>query len=299
MRRRAYSWLLLGTVFLVCVGIGIRTTAGRRTDAALERGDLDAAAAIQNRLAWLRLDDAEHRYMLGRALFAAGRLDDAVEQYRRGLAREPRGEQWAALAAVELSRGDLEAALRCWDNGFEINHNTRYLHRASMNLIRAGDRERGYQYFERAVLVDQQPPSARVHIILANKAEELGLVKQQIQHLRAALEFDPKLVRERWSLAWLLTSQRDPELRDSAEALRLAEALANESSRRDPYMLDLLAAALAADGRFDQAVVVASEARDRAALDGQSELEAAIQQRLALYRSGEAYSGASPAAAHS
>jgi tetratricopeptide (TPR) repeat protein len=296
VRRPPHRWLLLAVVFLVCLGLGIRTSAGRRTTAALERGDLDTAAAIQSRLAWLRLDHAEHRYALGRALVAAGRVDDAVEQYRRALAREPRGEQWAALAALELRRGDLEAAIDCWDRGFEINHNRRYLHRASVNLIKAGDRMRGFQYFERAMLVD--PPSARLHVWLANKADELGLVREQIRHLRAALGFDPKLPRERWSLAWLLASQPDPELRDSAEAVRLAEALASESSRRDAYALDLLAAALASDGRFEQAVVVAAEARDRASLDGEGELAAAIQQRLALYRSGQAYYGASPAAAH-
>jgi tetratricopeptide (TPR) repeat protein len=296
VRRRAYSWLLLGVVFVVCAGFGIRTSAGRRTDAALARGDLTTAAAIQNRLAWLRLDDAEHRYALGRALVAAGRIDDAVEQYRRGLARQPVGSQWHALAALELRRGDLETAIDCWEHGFALDQDARYFHRASTNLIQSGDIQRGFQYFERALMVD--PPSARRHVWLANKAEQLGLAREQIRHLRTALGFEPSLTRARWSLAWLLASQPDPELRDSAEAVRLAEALTSESGRRDPYVLDLLAAALASDGRFDEAVRVAAEARDRASLDGDGELSAAIQQRLALYRSGNAYYGASPAAAH-
>jgi tetratricopeptide (TPR) repeat protein len=297
VRRPSYRWLLLGIVFLVCVGFGIRTTASRRTTAALGRGDLDTAAAIQNRLAWLRLDDAEHRYALAHALEEAGRLDDAAMQYQRGLARAPSGIQWAALGNLQRRRGDLDAAVICWERGFALDRNTNWLHRASKFLIKAGDIERGYGYFERAVLAD--PPSARVHIILANKAEELGLAKLQIQHLRTAIEFDPKLTRERWMLAWLLASQPDPQLRDSAEAVRLAEALAGESSRQDAYVLDLLAAALASDGRFEQAVVVAAEARDRASANGEGDLAAAIQQRLALYRSGQAYSGVSPAAAHS
>jgi tetratricopeptide (TPR) repeat protein len=297
VRRPSYRWLLLGIVFLVCVGFGIRTTASRRTTAALERGDLDTAAAIQNRLAWLRLDDAEHRYALAHALEEAKRPDDAVAQFQRGLALRPDGVQWAALGNLQRDRGDLETALVCWEHGFALDHNTNWLHRAAKTLIKAGQIERGYGYFERAVLVD--PPSARVHIILANKAEELGLPKQQIEHLRAAIGFGPKLTRERWMLAWLLASQPDPQLRDSAEAVRLAEALANESSRQDAYVLDLLAAALASDGRFEQAVVVGAEARDRASANGEGDLAASIQQRLALYRSGQAYSGASPAASHS
>jgi tetratricopeptide (TPR) repeat protein len=295
VRRSTQRWLPFGVVFLACVGFGLVTTASRRTDAALARGDLTTAAAIQNRLAWVRLDDAERRYALARALVAEGRLDDAAVQYHRGLAREPRGEQWAALAAVELRRGQLEAAIRDWERGFEVNGNTRYLHRASRALLKAGDKKRSYQYFERALMVD--PPSARRHLWLANKAEELGLVEDQIRHLRAVLGFDPSLTRTRWQLAWLLAIQEDPGLRDSGEAVRLAEALTVESDRRDAYALDLLAAALASDGRFDQAVTIAAEARDRASRDGNGALADSIQQRLALYRSGQSYRGASPAAA--
>jgi tetratricopeptide (TPR) repeat protein len=285
--RPAHRWLLLGAVFLGCVGFGLWTTASRRTAAALERGDLTTAAAIQNRLAWFRLDEADHRYALARALVAEGRLDDAVAQYQRGLAREPRGEQWAALAAIHRSRGELEAAIQAWERGFEINRNRRYLHRASDLLLKHGDRERSFEFFERALLVDA--PSARVHAWLAAKAESLGLARQQIHHLRAALAFDPTLFRLRSSLAWLLATQDDPQLRDSAEAVPLAEALASESARRDAATLDLLATALASDGRFDEAVVVAAEARDRAERDGESELAEAIRQRLVLYRSGQAF----------
>ncbi len=287
MRRPAHRWLLLGVVFVAFVGFGLWTTASRRTAAALERGDLTTAAAIQNRLAWLRLDDADQRYALARALVAAGRLDDAVKQYRRGLAREPRGEQWAALAAVQVRRGEPAAAIESWQRGFEINHNRRYLHRASRLLLNSGDRERGFEFFERALLVDA--PSARVHVWLAARAEALGLAKQQIRHLRAALAFEPGLPSLRRSLAWLLATQEDLQLRDSAEAVRLAEALASETARRDASALDLLATALASDGRFDEAVLVAAEARDRASRDGESELAASIRQRLALYRSGQAY----------
>lgn len=293
MRRPAHRWLLLGAVFLGCVGFGLWTTALRRTAAALERGDLTTAAAIQNRLAWFHLDDADQRYALARALVAEDRLDDAIAQYQRALAREPRGEQWAALAAIHRGRGELEAALAAWDRGFELNRNRRYLHRASEMLLKRGDRERSFAYFERALLVD--PPSARVHAWIAAKAESMGLPRQQVHHLRAALGFDPSLFRLRQTLAWLLATQEDPQLRNSAEAVQLAEALVDESARRDAATLDLLATALASDGHFDEAVRVAAEARDRAERDGELELAAKIRERLALYRIGQVYREAAPA----
>jgi hypothetical protein len=127
------------------------------------------------------------------------------------------------------------------------------------------------------------------HARIAAMAETMGLAKQQIHHLRAALAFEPTEPFLRLRLAWRLATCEDPQLRDGAEAVRLAEALASETERRDASVLDALGAALAADGRFDAAVSIAAEARDRAARDGESELEASIRERLVLYRSARPY----------
>jgi tetratricopeptide (TPR) repeat protein len=294
--RPAHRRLLLAVVFVACLMGGLWTTARFRTAAALERGDLTTAAAIQNRLAWLHLDDAEQRYALARALAAAGRLDDAVAQYQRGLARSPRGEQWAALAALQVRRGDAEAAIDAWERGFEVNQAARYLHRASKLLLERGEPERAFDCFERAHRVN--PPSAQLHLRLAGMAERMGLPGQRIRHLRAALGFEPTWQSLRLSLAWLLATSEDPQLRNGAEAVQLAEALASETGRGDAQVLDVLAAALAADGRFDAAVLVAVEASDRASQQGESELAASIRERLALYRRGRAFLEAAPAAVH-
>ena len=296
MLRPAHRRLLLAVVFVACLAGGLWTTARLRSAAALERGNLTTVAAIQNRLAWLHLDDADQRYALARALVAAGRLDDAVAQYQRGLARAPRGDQWAALAAVQVRRGDPEAAIDAWQRGFEVNHAASSLHRASKLLLERGEPERAFDFFERAHLVN--PPSAKIHARLAAMAGIMGLPKQQIRHLRAALEFEPTRQSLRLSLAWLLATSEDPQLRSGAEAVGLAEALASETGRRDASVLDVLAAALASDGRFDAAVLVAVEAHDRASRHGESELAASIRERLALYRSGRAYLETAPAAAH-
>ena len=296
MRRPAHRYLLLAAVFVVFAAGGLVTTARQRTAAALERGDLTTAAAIQNRLAWLHLDDAGQRFALGRALIAAGRLDDAAAQYQRGLARAPDGEQWAALAALQVRRGDPEGAIDAWQRGFETNRDPRYLHRASKLLLKLGDTERAFGFFERAMLVE--PPSAMTHARIAARAKDLGLAKQQLHHLRAALAFEPTRPTLRRSLAWLLATSRDPQLRNGAEAVQLAEALVSETARRDAATLDLLAAALASNGRFDAAVLVAAEARDRASRVGESELADTIGERLALYRSGHAFLETPPPTGH-
>ncbi len=89
------------------------------------------------------------------------------------------------------------------------------------------------------------------------------------------------------NLAWLLATAADPALRDPREAILLVEADAQGSEA--PWLLDTLAAAYAADGRFEEAIRTA----DRAArIATEQELTASaeeIRARLSLYRQHEPY----------
>jgi spermidine synthase len=88
------------------------------------------------------------------------------------------------------------------------------------------------------------------------------------------------------NLAWKLATCRDPRLRDVEQALRLAEEANRLSGGRHPVVLDTLAAAYAAAGRFDAAVAAAERAGQAAAADGSDELADQIAGRLGLYRRG-------------
>jgi spermidine synthase len=89
------------------------------------------------------------------------------------------------------------------------------------------------------------------------------------------------------NLAWLLATAADRQLREPAEAIRLVEAAALESS--DPDMLDTLAAAYAAAGRFQEANATALRAAGRADESGAPTLAGDFRERAALYRAGKPY----------
>jgi protein O-mannosyl-transferase len=91
------------------------------------------------------------------------------------------------------------------------------------------------------------------------------------------------------NLAWLYACSSDANMRNGAEALRLARRAVDLSEGQDPSFLDTLAAAYAEVGRFGEAVTVASRAVNLAQSTGQSDLTRDIQQRLGLYRSGQPY----------
>jgi TPR repeat protein len=61
-------------------------------------------------------------------------------------------------------------------------------------------------------------------------------------------------------LAWVLATYNDPSVRDGSNAVNLAERAVAMTNRKDPQMLDTLAAAYAEAGQFPKAVTTQKEA---------------------------------------
>jgi spermidine synthase len=89
--------------------------------------------------------------------------------------------------------------------------------------------------------------------------------------------------------AWVQSTSPDASVRNASEAIRLAERAAELSARREPRVLDTLAAAYAAGGRFEDAVRTAQLAIDAAMRAGFPPLAEEIRKRLALYERGQPF----------
>jgi len=85
-------------------------------------------------------------------------------------------------------------------------------------------------------------------------------------------------------LAWILATSPDEGVRRPDEATRLARHAAELTQRRDPAVLDTLAAALAATGQFDRAKKTAQAALDLANSAGNLEIAQQIELRLEGYQ---------------
>ena len=85
-----------------------------------------------------------------------------------------------------------------------------------------------------------------------------------------------------------LASAPDAGLRDPARAEQLARRVYDAFSDQ-PQMGDVLAAALAAQGRFDEAATIAEGALSEAKRLGQRPLATQISLRLELYRRQKAF----------
>jgi spermidine synthase len=87
-------------------------------------------------------------------------------------------------------------------------------------------------------------------------------------------------------MARVLAASPEPSIRDGAEAVVLAERAARLSDRREPAILDTLAAAYAAVGRFSEALETARRALDLATKANQHALVVMLKTRIALYEAG-------------
>jgi tetratricopeptide (TPR) repeat protein len=62
------------------------------------------------------------------------------------------------------------------------------------------------------------------------------------------------------NVAWILATSPDPNMRNSSEAIRIAEELSSETNYSNPAVLDTLGAAYASAGRFAEAIEITQKA---------------------------------------
>jgi tetratricopeptide (TPR) repeat protein len=226
-----------------------------RNDLALmysEVGRPDEALVQLRIVVTLQPESAAAHYNLGASLMALGKLAEAVDQYRHALGLEPE----YVLAQNGLGRA----------------------------LLRLGSTEEALGHFREAARLD--PGNAEIRYNIGAVSLTQGRVSDAIEQLRQAVLLRPDLVPAISTLAWVLATAPAPALRNEGEALRSAERAAALTTRHDPAVLDVLAAAQAASGLFESAVTTCDEAL---ALAPEAQLASAIRQRQQLYKRRQPY----------
>jgi tetratricopeptide (TPR) repeat protein len=135
------------------------------------------------------------------------------------------------------------------------------------------------------------PAFAPAYFNLGNALDARGKGRQALAAWRSGLAVDPNHVPTLRRVAWLLATGRDASLRNGAEAVALAERAARLTGNQDASILDGLAAAYAEAGRFPDAVAAGTRAQLLAAQQGQPDLAAEIQARIALFQQKMPYRG--------
>ncbi|MDX1390147.1 MAG: tetratricopeptide repeat protein, partial [Acidobacteriota bacterium] len=236
----------------------------------------------------LEPNDWELVWVLSDRLLDIGRSDEALE-YLDGLVETDPFDSLLRLdrARARLATGDLRGAHQDANHVFElaaVDHDRAVAFSLiGQALARQMDIEKANAAFESALAIEPDLTSA--HFGLANIAGQTGRYREAVTSYRRVIAANPghlearlgeitalalmgqeaeaieRLERGRetlkdppklkYTLALLLLTAHTPSLRDPRRAVELAEQLVGEVATPDHG--ELLAVALAADGRYDEA----------------------------------------------
>jgi len=216
-----------------------------------------------------------------------GKVAEAVAHFRESARLQPASAAAQYNLGTTLLRlGDYEAAVRHLEQSLRFDPNyVRAQNDLGAALRLQGKPAEAIRHFRQVLLARPNDGDA-----LYNLASALTVERQfgeAITYYRRAVKVQPDAPEAHAELAWLLSTHPDAKFRDPNQAVRLAERASRLTDRQDATVLDVLAAAYAAAGRFDEAAATARAAL--ALLPGQSELASSIKLRLDLYTKGRPY----------
>jgi tetratricopeptide (TPR) repeat protein len=215
-------------------------------------GDKDAAMAHYAEALRLEPEHALASNNVGYLLIQQNRLEDALDHLLRALRREPR--------------------------------NLLALKNTGLAYFGLGRFDEALAHYERARAVADADPSIHASLTAIHlKREDYGLAAR---HLERQVELSPDDIRPKVSLAWLLATCPEDAVRDGARALKLAETACKVSGRRHAEPLRVLAAALAEEGRFEEAAETARAALRLVGAD-REDLARRLRENLERYEDGK------------
>lgn len=248
--------------------------------AALGRGT-DAARAFQE-VVRTNPDHAMANYNLGVIAMAEKRLDEAERLYRRALAVRPDyGEAHNNLGVLLEATGRGNEALEHYRAAIKA----RPMNPASRSnmgrvLLTRGDVPGAIAELQVALKTRPDHPDALYNLGRAQLAQ--GHPRDAADSWQRALVARPEGIGILVDLAWLLAT--NAEVQRPVDAVRFAERANSATGNSNAAVLDVLAAAYAADGRMDRAAATARRGFQRALATGDERLAADIRRRMDGYQ---------------
>jgi len=257
--------------------------------ALLEAGQLADALGPLHRAVALQPKSAPAHYSLGYDLLQMRQFDQAEREFRESLALDP--EYATAQYGLGLAlwaggkTGDavqtFRDAVRRWPASAEAYYNLGAV------LERSGQTDPAAAAYVKASTLN--PSYVEANLALGMIHARRGEQTAAIDRFRRVLRVNPDSVPAETQLAWLLATSANASGADHRAALATAERLAANTSGQDAGVLDVLAAALAANGQFDRAAETVERTLALLGTTGDPGALSAARERLALYRSGKAY----------
>ena len=231
---------------------------------------------------------------LGKVLAEQKRFPEAVAEYLKAVELDPsNAEMHCSLGVALLEKAEPAAALPHLLKAAELDPFSARAHEyLAAALIAQGRKPEALDHLGQAIRLDEF--NGQLHRRYARALHREGQFAKAAEEYRQVVQLAFQPMRARVDLAWLLATCPDPAVRNVPQAVELAEEANRIAGGRSGPVLDALGAALAAAGRFDQAVPLTTTAMESANRGGQTAIVAQMQQRLELYRRNQPFLTSEP-----
>lgn len=216
-----------------------------------QAGDNASALAEWKKALEIDPNDARANNGIGIALSLSGESDGAIGYLRKATQINPDFFEAYYNLGLELAKKNrVNEAIDAWLNTVRIRPS-----------FAAGHENLGYAFYLQGKFADS------------------------LTHLRLALEADPDRVSDLNLAASVLATSPDSSLRNSGDALALADRAQTLTHGQDAAILDTLSAAYAEAGRFSNAIEIEQQAIAIATQQGKTALTDTLKAHLTRYES--------------
>jgi len=227
----------------------------------------------------------ETHALLARAFRLQGKFDKAIAQIHKALKIAPDEERFkTGLKEIVSSREKFDKAvkeLKSNPDSAEAHYNMAGIYYNQKKLDLAAE------YCQKALKIN--PDYIKARTSLAGTLFELNRKQSALKQYYLLLESDPDSVNTLNPIAWILSTNEETRLNNSAEAVKFAIRACELTDYNEPQIIDTLGAAYAADGKFGQAIEAAQKAIELATSSDKKDLAEEIGERLELYKQGRPY----------
>jgi tetratricopeptide (TPR) repeat protein len=254
-----------------------------------EQGKTDAAVRHCYEALRIKPDLVTPHLNLGVALRGQGKLNEAVNHFSMALQIKPDcAEAHYELGDTLIRKGDFSGAIEHYLEAIRIKPDyVKAYKNLGVLLVRQNKNKAAIHNFSKAIQIN--PNYADVYYNLGKVFANQGRINEAILNYRKALHFRPQMTAALYNLTWILACHEDEKYRNGQEAVSLAKKLCRIARYKQPLALDVLAAAYAEAGRFDEAVFTGKKALKLALDQGLEDLSLGLRKKLRLYKAERPY----------
>jgi protein O-GlcNAc transferase len=218
-----------------------------------------------------------------------GKISEAIASFNEALRVNPDlPDAYYYLGMAYAKLGRPESAISSYNKALQLNPDYPEAHYMLAQILTEQSRyDSAIDHFKKAL--QTKPNWPEVYDKLGQAYLLIKEYDQAIDCWTKAVKLKPDFAEVYNNLGWVLATAEQNELRNPAQAIKFAQKACELTNNTNPDFLDTLAAAYAADGKFDRAIETAERAINLCKAGGKEELADNIQKKLQLYKSGQPY----------